>query len=37
MSQYEVDVVQKLEDSALDAAQAKLDKLTAKEHTIKPK
>ncbi|MFR1944772.1 MAG: hypothetical protein ACLS20_05690 [Faecalimonas umbilicata] len=35
MSQYEVDVVAKVQDSALDAAQAKLDKLTAKEHTIK--
>lgn len=35
MSQYEVDVIAKVQDSALDAAQKKLDKLTAKEHTIK--
>lgn len=35
MSQYEVNVSTVVEDSALDAAQKKLDKLTAKEHTIK--
>ena len=35
MSQYEVDVVAKVQDSALDAAQAKLDKLTKDEKHIK--